>query len=616
MIRNLINQILILIPTFFAILFMTLLWNSIEFEFLNPNEIIGYYSIFEHSELNDNFRYIFFVGLPLTVYLFTKVIIEKIKFSEFLDVFILSGSFKVENQISKKYLIILCLIPFCFLFTQNFNNNFIDLFHEGQALSGALNSKISNQLWSNSFIITGLFVDILNAKFAWSIFGVESISSYRFVIKILMLITASISFIFLFQILNSLNLNKNLKTFFFIIFCFYIFTLFKNHTLGYRELPIFIFLICAHKILLQEKNSLAIYFILGMLPILGLLWSLDRGIFIIAGYFPFYIILFFNKKYKDFLLINIFLVTSLIFFIYKIGISELNYFFSNSIDILGSSDLLNGIIHPTPFSEMDGSSRATKSLLIIIVNGIILINLLTNKNSNLKKNFKIYIVLYFIISLIFYKIGVTRSDGGHIKQGVSLSQILLVYFVLLGISNFLKQKKYMSLNKGLVFGLINLITITFFIIENTPKNFKYNLLNFKERLSNYINTPNKKFLKKNEIILIKELDLLLKNEKCIQVFTYETAISYYLKKPTCTKFYHIMNMGPKKNQFRFIEELKNSNSNYIITGGTYKNIANIKGDSVNKLSPEERFPYIHKFIQQNYSQFEKITSWNILKKKN
>ena len=77
-----------------------------------------------------------------------------------------------------------------------------------------------------------------------------------------------------------------------------------------------------------------------------------------------------------------------------------------------------------------------------------------------------------------------------------------------------------------------------------------------------------------------------------------------------------MNMGPKKNQFRFIEELKNSNSNYIITGGTYKNIANIKGDSVNKLSPEERFPYIHKFIQQNYSQFEKITSWNILKKKN
>ena len=34
-----------------------------------------------------------------------------------------------------------------------------------------------------------------------------------------------------------------------------------------------------------------------------------------------------------------------------------------------------------------------------------------------------------------------------------------------------------------------------------------------------------------------------------------TAISYYLKKPSCTKYYHIMNMGPKKS-VRFYKELK------------------------------------------------------------
>ena len=127
--------------------------------------------------------------------------------------------------------------------------------------------------------------------------------------------------------------------------------------------------------------------------------------------------------------------------------------------------------------------------------------------------------------------------------------------------------------------------------------------------------PDKTFLKKDEIKIINELKLLTKNENCFQIFSYETAISYYLKKPSCTKFYHIMNMGPKKNQLLFINELKKTNAKFILIGGSYKNIGNMKGRNKTELSPKDRFPYINNYISNNYKIYKTIDKWNILIKK-
>ena len=123
------------------------------------------------------------------------------------------------------------------------------------------------------------------------------------------------------------------------------------------------------------------------------------------------------------------------------------------------------------------------------------------------------------------------------------------------------------------------------------------------------------FLKNNELELINKLEDLTKNDKCFQVFSYETVISYYLKKPSCTKFYHIMNMGPKRNQLIFNEELKTSNPKIILAGGTYKTIGNMKGRDQIELSPSDRFPYISEYINNNFKLLEKFDEWDILIKK-
>tara|TARA_Y100001980_G_C14378388_1_gene181168 strand:- start:379 stop:609 length:231 start_codon:yes stop_codon:yes gene_type:complete len=76
-----------------------------------------------------------------------------------------------------------------------------------------------------------------------------------------------------------------------------------------------------------------------------------------------------------------------------------------------------------------------------------------------------------------------------------------------------------------------------------------------------------------------------------------------------------MNMGPKRNQLIFNEELKTSNPKIILAGGTYKTIGNMKGRDQIELSPSDRFPYISEYINNNFKLLEKFDEWDILIKK-
>ena len=616
MVKKLIKKSLTFLPTIIVVIFVSLSWNFIEFKFKNPNEINGYYNIFKHSYLNDNIRYVVFIFFPLITYLITLIYQNKIKMNFFEEIFILNFLFNPKKKILNKFFILLFFTQIFIFLSQNLNYYPIDLFHEGQALSGALNLKLTGALWSESFVVTSLFVDLLNANIAWKLFNIQSIASYRLMIDFLILFTTISSYFLIYQLSSSSNLNKNFQLMIFIILVFFVYSLFKNNTLSYRELPIFIFLISAYELIVNRKIGIYNLAILGSLPMIGVLWSLDRGIFLIAGYIPLLIILICNKKLKELFLIFLFCLIANIILIISIGFKEFTFFLTNSLDILKSSDLLNGIIHPNPFSEQDGSTRATKSLIIIIFNGIILINCLCKQNNNFNKNFKIFLVIYYFLSIIFYKIGITRSDGGHIKQGVSLNTILFLYFVLIYFFNFLESRKKSIKNNQIIIKIINIFLILLFIFNSVPKNFLYNVLNIKDRYIEYIKTPDLKFLSLKEKKLIKKLRSLTVDENCIQIFTYETAISYYLQKPSCTKFYHIMNMGSKDNQFKFIKEIKDSSSKLIIVGGTYEKIGNIKGRDKIELSPKDRFPYIEEYLIKHYKELEIFEDWKILIKVN
>ena len=72
-------------------------------------------------------------------------------------------------------------------------------------------------------------------------------------------------------------------------------------------------------------------------------------------------------------------------------------------------------------------------------------------------------------------------------------------------------------------------------------------------------------------LLIKKYNNLTITDKCVQIFTYDVAIPYLLKKPSCNKYFFLWNIGNKKNQNLFIESIENRKPNFILLGGDYKN---------------------------------------------
>ena len=610
--KVLIRNLKIILPTIFAIIIASFAWNKISFEFYNPEEVIGYYSIFKHNPLNDNLRYIFFVGFPILTYLSFFIFLNKNRILNFKEIFLINPEIRSREEISKYILFCIFIIQIFFLLSNEFNLNKIDIFHEGQALSGGLNFKLKQQLWEGSFITTSIFVDVLSANLSWKLFGIQSISSYRYFIEILNLITAFSIIIFIFKITNGLDLNKNLKTFIFIFFSFFIISLLDNNTFSYRELPLFLFLIIIYEFINLKKFNLIYLFTLGFIPILGILWSLDRGIFIIAGYIPFFVILLINRRFIETFIIFLIAIFSIIIFFIIIGNNEFLLFISNSIDILKTADLHNGIIHPSPFSNEGGSARATKNFLFMIVTGIILINYIFKKKKNLNQNLIIFLSIFYFISLVFYKIGVTRSDGGHLKQGASLCTIILIYLLVYNLIYFLTKKLTLIEKKNNLLGYLNIIIFLVFVISNLPENFFKNISTYKKRVVEYNLINDDFYLTSEEKSLINQLKKLTNYEKCFQVFSYETAITYYLNKPSCTKFHHIFNLGPKKNQFLFIEQLKKTKPKFIIIGGNYEKVGNMKGRNNIELSAKDRFPYINEFIIENYKIFKEIDKWKIL----
>ena len=141
-------------------------------------------------------------------------------------------------------------------------------------------------------------------------------------------------------------------------------------------------------------------------------------------------------------------------------------------------------------------------------------------------------------------------------------------------------------------------------------NFNFqNIISFKSRVHNYVNLSDEFFLSESQNLLIKRYNNLTITDKCVLIFTYEAAIPYLLKKPSCNKYFFIRTIGSKENQNLFIKSIKSRKPNFILLGGEYKNLIDIGP------KPDELLPIINNFIMKNYHLNESVSNWSIYKLK-
>ena len=133
-------------------------------------------------------------------------------------------------------------------------------------------------------------------------------------------------------------------------------------------------------------------------------------------------------------------------------------------------------------------------------------------------------------------------------------------------------------------------------------------LNYKNRYLEYVALNDKVFINSEYNNLIKELKITLKDENCFQVFSYDSSISYLIRKKSCTRYNFIYAVGSKHVQNNFINELKLSQPKYILIKGPLNRFV--------RFSPSERFDMINSFIFKNYKPEKNIESWQLLKRNN
>jgi len=184
------NKLLPYILTIIIIIINTLIWSKINIPYLNPEDVRGNYSINNYSVHNDTLRFLLYVFVPL-IFFFTYNFIIKYK-----EIFAYKNFLKIKKIYKDDYNGYLKI--FLFLFISVFISYLsidlpihkLDIFHDGQLLTGAINYFEKGTFWDGSYLNTGLFYDQISTILAFKLFNIASVGSYRIFQIILQFFTA------------------------------------------------------------------------------------------------------------------------------------------------------------------------------------------------------------------------------------------------------------------------------------------------------------------------------------------------------------------------------------------------------------------------------------------
>ena len=594
-------------------------WGWIDIDYTKEFEIPGEYSKHKYNPINESIRYVTFISIPLIVYLVCIKFFKGQEIKQIKEIFYYDNS--KTFYVTKNNLLVLCFLSFSALILLDFLSvnlplHTIDTLHEGQWLTPGINYLKKGGYWIDSYITVGFFHEILNVLIGFKIFDIFSIGSSRFSILLSILVFKFILIIFIYKLTVIQKLTENFKILFFVLISLIAlsmtsFSFYNSGILHYRNLPLILFLILLIPIISNEKMVIFYCFLIGAMSTISMLWGLDNGAYLNLTLASLILFLIIKKDFDKSVWIILGAIITWILFYKIFGQEEFKSFFYNTKEIYQSMDWIHGIIHPEPFSSDQHSARATKILLILILSGLLIININFFKYQNILNEYKVLLIFIFIISIITYKTALGRSDGPHIRSVTGLPLLLLCIITLNLIFDFiLKNKKYLKIFQNVANFkntlIFMFILLSIFFLPNL--NFK-NIISFKSSVKNYVNLSDEFFLTERQNLLIKRYNNLTIEDKCVLIFTYDAAIPYLLKKPSCNKYYYVWNIGNKKNQNLFIKSIENRKPNFILLGGDYKNPITIG------LEPHERLPIIHNFIIKNYFLDENVLDWRIYKLK-
>ena len=605
-------------------LLVALIWNNIKLPYDTNNLIFGEYYYKKLNPQNDLIKFILIIVIPCFAYLISYLKIDNFTFSfnkNKSDFFLKNVLEKKEDNLLNNYyyfFIILITLEFCTLNFQQFST--IDLFHDSIFLTPPLNYLSNGGLFKSTLYDYGLTGNNLGLIFNY-FYGFYTLGAISFIKLILIYATKLILILISKKISSYLQYNIFYKKFFFISFTFAILCLPSYYDFTSYFSPrsalylLFVFILCSA--LCDDKFKELKFFLIGSFTLVSLLWWFDVGFYInflliLSSVF----LIFFDKRKLFFLILGFSLIWAI--FLTASPSYEIQAFFYNLQFIINTTDYLIGIEYLKPFSE--NSARWTKALLIIYFCSIILVNLNFSKKINLNKNLKIFLNFYFISGILLFKSALTRSDASHLKYASGIYTTIFIFIILFYIFNYFKKKQVLNnYLSNLNVSVKEKITLIFFLtlsiffftgIINSKNNVSLsnkliNIIDLKSNIVNLIKMKDINYLNEKNLLIVKKYKEFAKNDKCLQYFSDDNFFPYFLKKPTCTKFYLANQILIEYSEQDFLFEFKKSLPEIILFESPTK-----------ILTKYENFPNVIKYIKNNYKFYENYKGYIFYKKIN
>ena len=609
------NKYIPLILTLVAIAISTFLWDKINLSYDIQNQIYGEYSVEQYNPNNETLRFLLFVSLPLFTFLTTYLIFNSQNTYSFNQV-IFSNSDHIKNKNNFYYnifiifFIIILILEFLTLDFFKLSKN-IDFVHDGMLLTPSNNAYLLNKFWSSSYVSRGLFANF-GPVVLWKFFGFKSVGLMHMT-NLILLFSNKILLIFICkEISKNIIFSEDKKLLYFLILSILSISLVSYFQLNAIPERLFLFLLF-FLIFIYSNNQINKFsfalFLMGLFSNISMLWYIDIGAYINVLILFLLIYFLIRSEIKKFTSIFFGIIFSWLMFIFLTPAIEVKEFFHAVLSIYMTVDYWNGLIYPTPF--LSGDARSTKALLLLILTGVLTIIVNFNKNVRLTTNNKTLFLFIFIASLLIFKTALSRSDTPHIKVSGGFSFILIysigLYFLFhlferkeklnIYISKFAKALKKNYVNLLIVFILLNCI-----VLKTNITDLK-NIFSSKNNISKFVNLNDDEYLSLDYRELMKYYEDLTNNEKCVQIFTNEAAIPYFLNKPTCTQFYMMYSLAPLEIQKKFIKQLKRLKPQIIL----YNSEITTWGFS------SKHAPLAFEYIGQNYSFHSKFKFWTFYK---
>ena len=132
-----------------------------------------------------------------------------------------------------------------------------------------------------------------------------------------------------------------------------------------------------------------------------------------------------------------------------------------------------------------------------------------------------------------------------------------------------------------------------------------NFISAKKNISSLLKSTDEEFLKREKKELIQFYKELSEDDNCVQILTDDTALSYFLKKRTCTQFFTTAGISSNLIENKFITQLNKSLPKIIL----YDN------SKYRLLSNHQNFPKAINFINSKYEFFKKFEEYTFFKLK-